>query len=95
MIGEGVQDPRTVREKRGAIKILVKKALGENSFTTLEDTEDDTSQENMKNIKEPGGIKLVTRGLTLSLLLSSCALSSFCSWSLFCLLYLSQNHSSC
>ena len=96
MVEEFVQDTMTVRRKRGAMmmKILGKKDTGVNSFTTLEDTEDDTSQENMKSIKHPG-TDLLTPGMTPSLLLSSCALSLFCFLSLFYLLYLNQNHSSC
>ena len=96
MIEEGVQDPRTGRRKKGAMmmKMLGKKDLGVNSFTTLEETEDDTSQENMKSILHPG-TDLGTPGMTPFLLLSSCALSLFCSWSLFLPLYLNQNHSSC
>ena len=56
MVEEFVQDTMTVRRKRGAMmmKILGKKDTGVNSFTTLEDTEDDTSQENMKSIKHQG-----------------------------------------
>ena len=96
MVEEGVQDPRTGMRNRGAMmmKILGKKDTGVNSFTTQEDMEDDTSQENMKSILHLGS-DLVTPGMTPSLLLSICALSLSCSWSLFLLLYLNQNHSSC
>jgi len=74
------------------MNIVRKKQMAVVSFTTLEGTEDDTSQENILSVILARKAQ-ETPGMTPSLLGSSCSLSSYSSWSPFLPHYLKQTHS--